>query len=273
MSRALTLALATALSLTACAADKPVASSPAKAAVAGKPAAIAAFDEAAVRAALEGLAPGIAIDRIRVSEIPGFAEVAVSGRAIYVSNDGKLLLQGTLIDVATRENITDRGMASLRAEALAKVGADRRIVFAPEQVKHRVTVFTDIDCGYCRKLHQHMAEFNEAGIAIEYLFFPRAGSGSESWDKAVSVWCAEDQQKALTNAKAGGEIEAKSCANPVTMDYELGRKVGVDGTPAMYAADGSHVGGYVEPKQLLARLDEIAARDSEGKAEAVATAR
>lgn len=265
MHRSLTLALAAALSLTACAADRPSAATPA-AKPASQPAAATRVDAAsapdgpAIRAALEGLAPGIQIDRVRASEIPGFAEVVVSGRVVYVSNDGKLLLQGTLIDIATRENLSDRGLASLRKEALEKIGPDRRIIFAPQEVKHRITVFTDIDCGYCRKLHQHIDEFNALGIAVEYLFFPRAGSGSESWDKAVSVWCAGDRHKALTDAKAGVEIAKKTCSNPVSMDYALGQRIGVDGTPAIYAADGSHVGGYVQPKELLARLDAMAGR-------------
>ncbi len=263
MTRVLSFAVAAVLSLGACAAEpaanKPVAAI--KPAVRG----VAAPSEVAIRAALESLAPGIVVDRIRASQISGFSEVASSGRIVYVSNDGKLLLQGTLIDVASKQNLTEQGVAGLRKIALDKVGADHRIVFAPADAKHRVTVFTDIDCGYCRKLHTQIADYNKLGIAVEYLFFPRAGIGSESFDKAVSVWCAADRRGALTAAKADQPVAKKTCNNPITMEYDLGNRVGVDGTPAIYAADGSQVGGYLDPKALLARLEAGSGRVAAAK--------
>lgn len=264
MIRALSLAIAATLSLGACAAEPSssvATAKPAAATVASTAKApVNVIGEDAIRAALERLAPGISIDRIQPSQVPGLVEVATSGHVVYVSNDGKYLMQGTLIDIGTRENLTDRGVAGLRKVALDKIGQDRRIVFAPANVKHRVTVFTDIDCGYCQKLHAGIAEYNKLGIAVEYLFFPRTGIGSESYDKAVSVWCSADRKTALTESKAGKPQSKKTCNNPVAMDYELGQQVGVDGTPAIYAADGSHIGGYVEPKAMLDRLDALAAR-------------
>jgi thiol:disulfide interchange protein DsbC len=142
---------------------------------------------------------------------------------------------------------------------LDSAGPDRRIVFAAAQPKYTVTVFTDIDCAYCRRLHQQVAEYNRLGISIEYLFYPRAGLGSESFDKAVAVWCAPDRRKAMTAAKAGQAVPKGTCTNPITEDYELGRRVGLDGTPAIYSANGRQIGGYLEPEAMLARLDELAA--------------
>ena len=134
-----------------------------------------------------------------------------------------------------------------------------QISFAPEKTDYDLLVFTDIDCGYCRKLHNQMEEYNENGIAIHYLAFPRAGIGSASYDKYVSVWCADDQQAAMTLAKNGGENESASCPNPIAEQYDLGRELGVTGTPAIVTTDGMLIPGYVPPAQLRQRLEAMAA--------------
>jgi thiol:disulfide interchange protein DsbC len=217
-------------------------------------------NDAKVRAAIKSLVPGAAIESVADAVVPGFVEVVVQGQIVYVSQDGRFLLQGSIFDIPTRTDVTEARRSTIRRDALKAVGADQRIAYRPAQTKHTVTVFTDIDCGYCRRLHQQMAEYNKLGIAVEYLFFPRAGIGSESFDKAVSVWCAADRNKALTEAKAGAALDKKECANPVEEGYALARKIGVSGTPAIIANDGSQLGGYVPPDQLLVQLDQIAAK-------------
>jgi len=132
-------------------------------------------------------------------------------------------------------------------------------VFAPSQAKYTVTVFTDLDCGYCRKLHAQIADFNRAGIAVDYVFWPRSGLVGDSYDKAVSVWCAADRRKAFTDAKLGLSIPKATCANPVAQDYNLGIAVGVDGTPAIFASDGTQLGGFLTPADLKAKLDQLGA--------------
>ena len=242
------------------------------AASATAPAAAPAANQAAdansyplIRAAITKAVPGAAIDSIKPTVIPNFREIAVSGRVVYVSVDGKYLLQGALIDLATRQNLTDASEAVLRRGVLDGVGRDRRIIFSPANPKYRITVFTDIDCAYCRKLHSQVAEYNKAGISVEYLFFPRAGLNSDSYNKAVSVWCASNRQQALTDSKLDKPVAKKTCPNPIAMEYDLGRRVGVDGTPAIYAPDGSQLGGYLSPADILAKLDHQA-----GAAKAVA---
>ncbi len=258
MIRALLLSLALSASLAACAAEPPARAGDAPAAAAAP----AAGDDAAVRAALEQLVPGVKIGGIKASPVAGLREVDVDGRIIYVTADGKYLLQGSLIDVAARDNLTVASEAVLRKALLDGVGPDQGIVFAAAQPRHVVKVFTDIDCGYCRRMHQEIAEYNRLGITVEYLFYPREGIGSEAFEKAVSVWCSADRRAALTAAKAGQSLPKGNCTNPVTRDYDLGRRVGLDGTPAVYAANGRQLGGYVPPAELLARLDEMAAREA-----------
>ena len=223
---------------------------------ASKPAA-APGNEPAIRAALGKVAPGVKISAINPSPIAGFKEVVVDGRVMYVSADGKYLLQGSLINLNTRTNLTEASEAVLRRDVLAKVPDSRKIIFAPANPKYRVTVFTDIDCGFCRKMHNQVNEYNKLGIAIDYLFFPRDGIGSESFQKAINVWCAPDRKLAMTSAKNGKTLPDKDCANSVAQDYALGRKAGVDGTPAVFAADGMQLGGCLSPQDLLKALKNL----------------
>jgi thiol:disulfide interchange protein DsbC len=260
MLRHTLLALLGTLSLTACAAE-PSGALAAAGATSTSPTRLAAQagnagSDALIRQAVAKAVPGIPIGSIRPSPVPGFKEVALSGKVVYVSDDGKHLLQGTLIRLEDRANLTESSEAVLRRGILASAGRERRIVFPAKVQRHKLTVFTDIDCAYCRKLHSEMAAINAAGITVEYLFFPRAGINSESYDKAVSVWCAADRNQALTDAKLDKPIKPRTCANPIAAEFELGQKVGVDGTPALYLDDGTQVGGYVPPDELLKRIEE-----------------
>jgi thiol:disulfide interchange protein DsbC len=271
MFRTIIFALLGALSLTACAAEpsgaaagKPTAAKPAAAKPAAAPAGKPGSD-ALIRQVVAKAVPGVDIVSIRPAPMPGFREVALGGRVVYVSDDGKHLMQGTLIRLADRSNLTESSEAVLRRDILAAVGKERRIVFPAKVQKHKVTVFTDIDCGYCRKLHSEIAKYNAEGITVEYLFFPRAGINSESYDKAVAVWCAPNRNQALTDAKLDKPVKSRTCANPIAADYELGQKVGVDGTPAIYLDDGTQIGGYSPPEDMLRRIEEHEAAALEAK--------
>jgi thiol:disulfide interchange protein DsbC len=255
ITRSMTL-LAVLFSVQACAQSKapvPAANQPVAKIAPSKPI-IESKDDAVVRAALTKIAPGINIRLIKESPIAGFKEVVVDGKVLYVSSDGKYLLQGSLIDMAARKNITEASEAVQRKALLAAVPNNRKISFAPAAPKYRVTVFTDIDCGFCRKMHSQISEYNKLGIAVDYLFFPRAGIGSESFQKAVNVWCAPNRNVALTMAKNDRILPKKNCTNYVTMDYKLGLQAGVDGTPAVYTASGAVIGGYLSPEDMLKTL-------------------
>ena len=238
-----------------------VSTSPAFVAPAPAPAAMpSAADEAAVRKGIAALAPQAKIDRMRVAPIAGLTEVAVDGQLIYVSNDGKYAISGNIIQIAGKVDLTEQARSAIRRDAFRSITPAQTIVFAPPNPKYTVTVFTDVDCPFCRKLHSQIADYNSEGIAIRYLFFPRTGIGSESYNKAVSVWCAADRHRSLTDAHAGLPLTPKTCSNPVTMDYKLGQRIGVDGTPAIYTADGVQIGGYVSPVQMRQALDKLAAQ-------------
>ncbi len=217
--------------------------------------AIAEAGEPEVRAALAKLLPDVKPDRVRESEVPGLYEVAIGPQILYVSKDGKYLIQGRIIDVAARKDLTEAKQAEARKKAVDAVGEDRMVIFSPKDTKRTITVFTDIECGYCRKLHSEIQSYLDEGIRVRYLFFPRAGMGSPAYKEAVAVWCAEDRRQALTDAKAGKEIPMKTCDNPVAAHMELGELVGVSGTPAIVLDDGELLPGYVPAKRLVAQFD------------------
>ena len=206
-----------------------------------------------LQTALSGAKP----DSIAPTAIPGLYEVVLGGQVLYLSEDGRFAVQGDIVDLGSRANLTDERRGELRGKAIEAVGENNMVVFAPEgPVKHTVTVFTDIDCGYCRKMHSQIADYNKAGIKIRYLWFPREGVGSEAFDKAVAVSCADNRQEAMTRAKRGEKVESKPCDNPVQAQYELGQKLGVRGTPSMILESGEMLPGYVPPTQLAQMLAE-----------------
>lgn len=216
---------------------------------------------ASVTAAIAKALPSIKPDSVEPSVIPGLYEVMVGPKIIYVSADGHYLIQGSLIDVQKREDLTENKMAVARQGALKKVGLDNMIVFKPKQTKHTVYVFTDIDCGYCRKLHSEMEQYLKEGIEVRYLFFPRAGEGSDSYFKAVSVWCAKDRNEALTKSKMGENVERKVCKNPIDQHMALGTAMGASGTPMIVTEGGSVLPGYVPATQLTKVLSDEAQKN------------
>lgn len=224
-------------------------------------------------AAIRSLNAQVQIDRITAAPLPGFREVIVGGQAIYVSDDGRYLLQGALFDVEAKKDLSQAGLSEVRRELLKTIPETDRIVFAPTNPAYTVSVFTDVECGYCRKLHEDIAEYNKRGIAVEYLAFPRMGLGSEDFRKMVSVWCAKDRRKALTDAKNGKRLPEKNCTNPVTMQYDIGQRVGLTGTPMIITEEGVQMPGYMPPDALRAALDKLAAEARPAPAQAAAGSR
>jgi len=259
MFRPLAVALLCAISLGACA--QPAPSTPDKAAGGAKPGAAGkGGPEQAVRAALAEVVPGAKPDYLGAAPFPGFREVLLEGQVLYVSDDGRYLLQSQPIDLKARAPAASPGLNAYRRKVLAGVPKEERIVFAPANPAYTVTVFTDVECGYCRRMHEQIAEYNRQGIAVEYLAFPRMGMASQDFRDMVSVWCAPDRRRALTEAKAGGRVQARSCTSPVAMHYTIGQRVGVNGTPAVFAPDGTQLGGYMAPAALREALDRLAGK-------------
>jgi thiol:disulfide interchange protein DsbC len=197
------------------------------------------------------------ISSIVPAKISGLYEVMVGPQLYYVSADGKYLLSGNLYDLETREDLTTPKVSRAKAEAIEEVGEENMVIFSPKEPKYTVTVFTDIDCGYCQKLHSEIKDYNDQGIKVRYLMFPRAGIGSKSYDKAVTVMCSDDRNDALTRSKAGEKLEKKECDNPVEQHWALGKSLGVNGTPAIFLQSGDMLPGYIPAQRMSAILKDL----------------
>jgi thiol:disulfide interchange protein DsbC len=217
-------------------------------------------DYSNAEAQLRVLAPNATSIALSETPIDGLLQAQVNNEILYVSTDGVYLLQGSLFEIETRTNLTDEAKSLIRKDIIAEIDYSEQIVFSPDDPKYQLLVFTDIDCGYCRKLHSQIDEYMAEGIAIHYMAYPRAGVASHSYDKFVSVYCADDPKDALTLAKGGSEPDPLQCENPVDEQYELGRQIGVSGTPALLTSDGTMIPGYMPPEKLRQRLEAIEAQ-------------
>jgi thiol:disulfide interchange protein DsbC len=223
---------------------------------------VAAPSRADVAAQLRDRGLGIEASDIRDSAIDGLYELRIGAKIGYITTDGRFLFEGELFDLDASSNLTELSRSEARVGLLSGVNREHMIVFSPQDrpVEHTITIFTDIDCGYCRQFHREIAQVNALGIEVHYLFYPRTGPATESWSKAERVWCAggSGRNSALTNAKLGGPIPEPTCTdNPVAAQYDLGQQVGVTGTPSIYTASGIHIGGYLPPDQLLETLIQL----------------
>ncbi|HWW21270.1 MAG TPA: DsbC family protein [Steroidobacteraceae bacterium] len=208
-----------------------------------------------LRAVAKAAGEGVKPEDVRPTPLPGIFEMRRGADVLYVSQDGKYVLVGDLYRVAGRENLTEVRRSELRRELIDQLPESKMVVFSPPNPKYTVTVFTDVDCPYCRTLHSQIDEYNRLGVKVRYVFFPRSGPDTESWYKAEQVWCSTDRRAALTQAKLGKPLDAKICANtPIAQEYELGRQIGLEGTPGIVLSDGTMIGGYMPPDKLLAQI-------------------
>ncbi|HWX78469.1 MAG TPA: DsbC family protein [Steroidobacteraceae bacterium] len=212
------------------------------------------------RAALLKLLPaGSKLDDLRPSPIPGIYEFTQGAEVSYMTADGKYFIDGNLYDMKSRVNLTEELRTHARVALINAVPESQMVIFSPANPKYTLTVFTDVDCQYCRRLHSQIAELNRLGVRVRYMFFPRSGPGTESWRKAEVVWCSANRNEALTRAKTGAPLDMnKTCTpTPVAREYELGESLGVRGTPAMFSEYGDYINGYIPPQELVQQLKEM----------------
>lgn len=207
--------------------------------------------EEVIRATIIRTFPDMEITDIKKSPATGLYEILLGPEVLYATADGRYILQGDLIDMQQKRNLSEEQRSHARENLLGSISADEYIEYSPAERKHTVYVFTDIDCGFCRKLHRDMAELNKLGIAVRYLAFPRAGIDSVTYKQMESVWCAVDRNKAMNEAKQGMKVSEKTCVNPVARQYALGQDIGVRGTPAIFSEQGLSISGYMPPDKLL----------------------
>lgn len=209
------------------------------------------------RAEIASHIPGARADELRPTPVPGIYELTRGTEIAYVSADGKYAFSGDLYELSSNNNLTEQHRRELRIKRIAAFPESEMLIFGPRSPKYTVTVFTDVDCPYCRKLHSQIAEYNRLGVRVRYLLYPRTGPNTVSWTKAEQVWCSADRNDALTRAKLGQALKTKPCANnPVARSYALGRDLALEGTPAIVMPNGEMLPGYVPPDVLVQRLKD-----------------
>lgn len=212
-------------------------------------------------ALLKLLPPGSRLEDLRPSPVAGLYEFAQGADVSYITADGKFFIDGNLYDMASRQNLTEDLRTKARVALINAVPESQMLIFSPKNPLYTITVFTDVDCGYCRKLHSEMAELNRLGVRVRYMFFPRTGPNTDSWRKAEAVWCSIDRNGALTRAKAGAPVDTEHLCgeNPVAREYALGQSIGVRGTPAIVTEGGDYINGYMPPQDLVQELKDLQA--------------
>jgi len=206
------------------------------------------------RIALSAKMPGTRPEDLRVTPVPGIYEIAHNGEVSYVSADGQYVFSGDLYKVTANgdfPNLSEARRREMRLQMLAAMPESEMIQFGAANAPHVITVFTDMDCQWCRHMHAEIADYNKQGIRVRYISYPRTGPNTESWDKAVAVWCAKDRNAALTDAKLGKPVKSAQCDAPVARQFRLGQQFALTGTPGVVLETGELIPGYLQPKDML----------------------
>ncbi len=211
---------------------------------------------AGIKKRLDIVIPGYDANSVKATPIQGLYEFTGDGRVLYISQDGRYIVNGSIIDLEDKVNLTEKSQSRLTQQVINGYDEKKMIIFPAEgKTLHKIAVFTDVDCPYCSMLHKEVPKLNKAGIEVRYLMYPRAGPGSPTFTKSISAWCADDQKKAMGIAKEGGKVEAKNCDNPVQEQFELGQSIGVTGTPTLVLESGKVLPGFVPAEKLIKLLD------------------
>ncbi|HKQ31465.1 MAG TPA: DsbC family protein [Burkholderiales bacterium] len=215
------------------------------------------IDEKPIRAGLARMLPKAPTDsfKVRPTPVPGLVEVEIDSTVFYMTADGKHVLSGDLLDTEKRTNLTDVRRQAISVGVLNGMSEKNMIVMGPKDAKRTITVFTDVDCGYCRRLQtQDVPELTKQGVKVRYLLYPRTAPGTESYNRSIAVWCAPNRIKAVEEGMAGKSIAMKTCPNPIADIHALGEKLAVSGTPAIFFDDGQRLPGYVPADEMLSML-------------------
>ncbi len=219
-------------------------------------------NDSALKLKFSGLL-GLKISQINATPLTGVVEIVTDQGLFYASDDGNFLIHGQLFGLGKGVvNLTEASLSKVRLEGMEKF-ADNMIIFPAKNEKYVITVFTDITCGYCRKLHSQIDKYNDEGITIRYLAYPRSGikdglgQPTKTYRDMRSVWCSDDPKKAISDAFLGKTVPYRLCKKPVAQEFEFGRQVGVNGTPAIMLSNGMMIPGYRDATSMLQVLEKI----------------
>ncbi len=198
--------------------------------------------------------PQAKMDAAKKMPVRDLYEARYGSEVFYVSSDGKYLVKGEIMDVSNNVNLTQKSIQKARKAKLANIRTDEMIIYKPKDTKAALTIFTDVDCPYCRKMHAERQQLLDAGVELRYMLFPRTGLNSSSGEKAISIWCSSDRSATMTKAKEGKEIEDKICKTPLENHMRIAIDFGLVGTPHLVLEDGRTFSGYYPPAQIIHTL-------------------
>ncbi len=206
--------------------------------------------------------PSLKVDMISATPIPDLYQVIVGSQVVYMDKNAEYMIDGDMINLKTRANYSEKAKSQLRLAAIKHLGEKNMLIYRPKKVDHTITVVTDVNCPYCRRLHSEMPEYMKNNIEVRYIFMPLKGPADVR--KTESIWCSADPRKALNIAKAGGTIKEKSCADALSLSKQMAtaRKLGVRGTPSIILEDGEMLPGYVPVDKLVAVLNRHGAHSN-----------
>lgn len=215
--------------------------------------------DAAIRRLIQAINPKSVVKAVHDSPLPGFKTVIADGTVLYVTSDARYVMYGVLLDTKEQRNLTDAYLAEAHVDLLGTIPAQNKLTFTPKDPKYTITVFTDVTCGYCKKLHSEIQSYLDAGIRVDYVPWAREGQTSATAQHMRDVWCAKNPQQAFTDA-IGDKLpeQSKPCKAAEGLDViaDLGEKLQIEGTPAVYDAHGNKLGGYLDAPSMLAKLQK-----------------
>lgn len=214
----------------------------------------AAVDDSKIKASFAEV--GLNVTSVADAAVPGLLQVMTDRGLFFATQDGTFLIEGQIYNLKQKVLVNEQILKGVRKAGISKM-VNTVIEYKAPKEKYAINVFTDISCGYCRKLHAEMQSYLDAGITVRYLAFPRGGLQSETFTSLESVWCAKDQQKAMNEAKSGEDVVKTTCDSPVAAQFEMGHSFGISGTPAIILPDGSLIPGYQSAAQLQAALAQL----------------
>lgn len=197
-------------------------------------------------------------NKVEVSKMDnGWFEVRGGGSYGYIDPSTSYFIEGDLVNLRTGDNITDVARKTDRVAVLQAL-EHNMITFAPKNAdpRYTLTVFTDTECGYCRKLHHEINQYLDAGITVKYVLYARGGLGSSAYRTAEKIWCSDDRKAALTAAKAGQPLgEVGRCETPLAYHQVVGERLAIQGTPTGFLPDGEIIRGYMPAEKLRRRME------------------
>jgi len=201
---------------------------------------------------------GIPVDHLSATPVPGIYEIISEGQVYYVDSTASFLFDGSLVDLKNRNNLTEQSMLAQNLRYIDAIGEDNMLIYknAETAPKRSMSVFTDLGCPFCQRLHSELDILLDAGVSIRYLLYPRDGLNTQAHKNLENVWCANDPHAALTAAKSGQLAPVESCDNPIEQHVALARQLGITATPMIYLDDGQRINGYLDAQTLLEVFNE-----------------